>query len=256
MRTETADALLRAVLPPWAVGAARADDVSGPLFAAERALCEGAGPRREGEFTTGRWCAHRALARLGVRPVAVGRGTRGEPLWPPGVLGSITHCPGFRAAALCRAGDAWALGIDAEVDAPLPARVRARLISADEARRVRPENAGERLLFSAKEAAYKACSALVGDGHAPPLAELRILVEPGGHEPGAGGRFRVRAPAVPGLTGLHERHFEGRWQRSHGLVLTSCVIVRPGTAAPTTRPRRVVGTPLGPQTRSACDSST
>ncbi|MFF3152244.1 4'-phosphopantetheinyl transferase [Streptomyces sp. NPDC057910] len=233
MRTETADALLRAVLPPWAVGAARADDLPGPLFASERALCEGAGPCREGEFTTGRWCAHRALVRLGEPPAAVGRGPRGEPLWPPGILGSITHCPGFRAAALCRAGRARALGIDAEVDAPLPARVRDRLISADEAGRMRPEVAGERLLFSAKEAAYKACSALVGDGRAPRLADLRILVEPGRHGPGASGRFRVRVPDTTGLVDLDGRHFQGRWKRSHGLVLTSCVIVRPGAEAAT-----------------------
>ncbi|MGW8725169.1 4'-phosphopantetheinyl transferase family protein [Streptomyces sp. NPDC055808] len=256
MRTETADALLRAVLPPWAVGAARADDVPGPLFAAERALCEGAGPRRKGEFTTGRWCAHRALARLGERPVGVGRGPRGEPLWPRGVLGSISHCAGFRAAALCRTWDAWALGIDAEVEGPLPARVRARLISEEEAGLMRPEVAGERLLFSAKEAVYKACSALVGPGQAPPMAELRILVEPGEHGPGASGRFRARVPAVAGLVGLDPGHIEGRWHRSHGLVLTSCVVVRPGMEAPTTRPRRVVGTALGPQTRSAWDSST
>ncbi|MCX5384775.1 4'-phosphopantetheinyl transferase [Streptomyces sp. NBC_00083] len=256
MRTEAAEALLRAVLPPRAVGAARADDVPGPLFAAERELCAGAGPRREGEFTTGRWCAHRALARLGELPVAVGRGPRGEPVWPHGVLGSITHCPGFRAAALCRADDAWALGIDAEVDAPLPPRVRERLISADEAGRMRPEVAGERLLFSAKEAAYKACSALVGDGRLSPLAGLRIFVEPGEHGPGAAGRFRARIPAVNGLRGADTYRFEGRWQRSHGLVVTSCVVVRSGTEVPTTRPRRVVGTPLGPQTRSAWDSST
>lgn len=262
MRTETADSLLRAVLPPWAVGAARADDVPGPLFSAERALCARSGPRRTGEFTTGRWCAHRALVRLGETPVAVGRGARGEPLWPPGVLGSISHCPGFRAAALCRSRDARALGVDAEVDAPLPARVGRRLISEEEADgvgRLGPSAvgaAGERLLFSAKEAVYKACSALVGHGYVPPLADIRILVAPGDRGPGAGGRFRARVPAVGGLTGLGPEDYEGRWHRSLGLVVTSCVIARPGTGVPTTRPRRVMGTRFGPQVRSAWDSST
>ncbi|AYG84624.1 4'-phosphopantetheinyl transferase Npt [Streptomyces hundungensis] len=226
MRAEAADALLRAVLPPWAAGAARADDVAGPLFAGERALCAGCGPRREGEFATGRWCAHRALARLGVVPVEVGRGARGEPLWPPGILGSISHCTGFRAAAVCRSRDALALGIDVESDAPLPARVRSRLIRAEEAVRVRLEPAGERLLFSAKEAVYKACSALGEDAGAPPLAGIRIEVAPRDHGPGAGGRFAARVPEATGLTGLGRPVFEGRWHHSHGLVVTSCVIVR------------------------------
>ncbi|MFE9403412.1 4'-phosphopantetheinyl transferase [Streptomyces sp. NPDC006530] len=256
MRAETADVLVRAVLPPWAAGAARADDAAGPLFAGERALCAGVGPRRQGEFTTGRWCAHRALARLGVPPVEVGRGARGEPLWPPGVLGSITHCAGFRAAAVCRAHDALGLGIDVERDAPLPARVRARLIHEQEAVRVRLEPAGERLLFSAKEAVYKACSALGGDSCAPPLAHIRIEVAPGGHGPGASGRFTARVPAATGPGGPGRPVFEGRWHHSHGLVVTSCVIVRPDTGVPTARLAHAVGTPGPPQTRSAWDSST
>jgi 4'-phosphopantetheinyl transferase EntD len=79
----------------------------------------GAVPRRRAEFTTGRACARRALAELGVAPAAILSGDRREPLWPDGVVGAITHCAGFRAAAVGRATDYRSIGIDAEPDEPL-----------------------------------------------------------------------------------------------------------------------------------------
>lgn len=54
------------------------------------------------EFVTGRACARRALARLGVEPVPVPSGDRGEPFWPDGIVGSITHCDEYRACAAAR----------------------------------------------------------------------------------------------------------------------------------------------------------
>ncbi|MFG2603311.1 4'-phosphopantetheinyl transferase [Streptomyces sp. NPDC048514] len=227
-RPRTEEVLLRAVLPPWAYGAARAGDAApGELFASEATVCADAGPRRRAEFTAGRWCAHRALAALGGAPAAVPRGPRGAPVWPMGVVGSITHCAGFRAAAVCRSRDASGLGLDAEPAEPLPARVRARMLTARETaladgmRRRLPRLPVDRLLFSAREAAYKAWPP-AGTGP-PPLRALSVesVTEPG---PGApAGDFVVRLPDgwAPGDPRLH-----GRWHAAAGLLVTCVVIAR------------------------------
>lgn len=76
--------------------------------------------RRQREFATARSCARTALARLGVPPVPVLASPRGAPRWPAGVVGSITHCDGYRAAAVAYTRDVVSLGIDAEPDEPLP----------------------------------------------------------------------------------------------------------------------------------------
>ena len=55
-------------------------------------------PRRE--FVTARICARRALAELGVADAAIPRGPAGSPIWPARVVGSLTHCVGFRTAAV------------------------------------------------------------------------------------------------------------------------------------------------------------
>ena len=74
----------------------------------------------------------------------------------------MTHCAGYRAAAVARSGDLAAVGIDAEPHAPLPPDVlelvarpeeRVELTALEEAR---PDLHWDRILFSAKEAVFKA----------------------------------------------------------------------------------------------------
>ena len=58
--------------------------------------------KRRNEFITVRYCARLALEELGVPPVPILKGEKGEPCWPDGVVGSLTHCEGFRGAAVGR----------------------------------------------------------------------------------------------------------------------------------------------------------
>ena len=114
------------ILPPAVATAESAgpepEREPGPrLFPAEEAVVRTAGPRRRAEFTAGRACARAALAALGLPAAPVLAGRAGEPRWPAGVTGSITHCAGYRACAAARIADVAAIGIDAEPDAGLPA---------------------------------------------------------------------------------------------------------------------------------------
>jgi 4'-phosphopantetheinyl transferase EntD len=128
------------------------------LFPEEERAVGRAVDKRRREFVTGRACARLALRRLGVAPTAIANGARGEPLWPRGVVGSITHCAGYRACAVARTGDVTSLGIDAEVNAPLPHGMLEQIASSRE--RALASASGranmDRLIFSAKEAVYKA----------------------------------------------------------------------------------------------------
>lgn len=71
-------------------------------------------PARQHEFAIGRTCAREALVRLGVRVDLLRQRPDRTPDWPNGVVGSITHCPGFCAAAVARTTTLAGLGIDAE----------------------------------------------------------------------------------------------------------------------------------------------
>jgi enterobactin synthetase component D len=70
--------------------------------------------KRQREFLAGRWCAEKALQCLGIGSTHIGMAEDRTPIWPDGVVGSITHTGEFAAAAVSWAVDIAALGIDSE----------------------------------------------------------------------------------------------------------------------------------------------
>lgn len=192
-RGDPAEAL--AALMPEAVQVVSTRDlVDAVLWPGEEKVVAGAVDKRRAEFTTARACARSALARLGIEPCEIGRGQRGEPLWPTGVVGSITHCQGHYAAAAARAEDILSLGIDAEPNAPLPTEVPSlvlnpadlrcvqRLESSDSqagrADHAEQRVAWDRLIFSAKESIYKTWYPVIGTWLG--FEEVDVAVTPDG----------------------------------------------------------------------------
>ncbi|MCX4851556.1 4'-phosphopantetheinyl transferase [Streptomyces sp. NBC_00893] len=203
---------------------ARHDEVAADgLFPQEEAVVRTSVPRRRREFTTVRLCARRALAGLGVPPAPVLPGPRGEPRWPAGVVGSMTHCDGFRAAAVAMDSRMRALGIDAEPHTPLPAGVFEAVTLPTERARLKlgGEVHWDRLLFSAKESVFKAWYPLTHHNLGFDEADLVFRRTPGATPQGVfSARLLVSVEAAP-------RSFEGRWLVRDGLVLTAIAVVTP-----------------------------
>src|SRR5690606_27289410 len=87
---------------------------------AEEPLIAKSVEKRRRDFIGARHCARQALAQLGEPPAAIGKGERGAPVWPRGIVGSLTHCDGFRGAALAHKLRYRSIGIDAEPHETLP----------------------------------------------------------------------------------------------------------------------------------------
>jgi 4'-phosphopantetheinyl transferase EntD len=203
-------------LVPATVSAVEAfdDDTAAPLFDVEAAVVAKAVGKRRREFATSRACARTAFERLGIPAAPILPGPRGAPIWPAGVVGSMTHCDGYRAAAVALAGDVRTIGIDAEPDQELPDGVLDVIALDSESAMLRklaahPEVHWDRLLFSAKESVYKAWFPLTRRWL--DFGEARIVIDPDA------GMF-VASVLVP-------PHFEfvGRWLADRGLVLTAIV---------------------------------
>ena len=199
-------------------------DARGPLpgealLPEEEPLVARAVEKRRAEFTTVRTCARRALGRLGLPPAPLLSGDKREPLWPAGVVGSLTHCAGYGAAAVAWASDLATVGIDAEPHDKLPDGVLERVSLPVEQRELRALPAGvhwDRLLFSAKESVYKAWFPLTGRWLGFEDAEL---------VPAADGTFRagLRVPG-PVVDGVALASFTGRWIVRDGLVITAIAV--------------------------------
>lgn len=223
--------LLRGVLPGEVAWSEAFDDPQDVVtFPAEEAAISRAVPRRRREYQTVRHCAREALASLGLPPVPILSGEKREPLWPEGIVGSMTHCQGYRGAVVAAGNRVRSLGIDAEPHEPLPAGVLEQVATDQEhGELVRladsvPGVHWDRLLFCAKEATYKAWFPLTGAWLG--FSDANITIDP------VDGCFAstllVEGPVVDGE---RLRRMHGRWVVRHGLALTAiAVLARPGEA--------------------------
>lgn len=195
------------------------DDSSASLFPEEASQMIHAVESRTKEFATARTCARRALQKLGLPAIPILKGRNGEPVWPAGVVGSITHCQGYRAAAVARQSEVLAIGIDAEIHEPLPADVL-DLVAVERERAwlatTTPKPHWDRLLFSAKECAYKAWYAITGCW----LGFNDVEIDFAPHKK----TFEVHLlGSRPMVAGKPLSAFSGRYLFQAGLVLTAIV---------------------------------
>jgi enterobactin synthetase component D / holo-[acyl-carrier protein] synthase len=182
--------------------------------------------KRRNEFITVRHCARVAMGELGVPPVPILKGDKGQPCWPAGVVGSLTHCTGYRGAVVGRAGAVRSVGIDAEPHDVLPDGVLGAIALDDERQEIAALPAGlhwDRILFCAKEATYKAWFPLTERWLG--FEDAHIVFDPDSPGPGTTGTFVSKilidgaALSGPPLTALR-----GRWSVDRGLVLTAIVL--------------------------------
>lgn len=212
--------MIETLLPPQVSAVERrGDDADAAPLAEEEALVEGAVAARRAEFATARACARQALRQIGAPVGPILRGPKREPLWPPGIVGSLTHCAGYRAAAVARADEVLAIGIDAEPHAAIQERVAARVMDAEERAWAARAPVGihwDRLFFSAKESVYKAWFPLArrwldfGDAH--------LTIDP------EAGAFHARLLVEP--PGGLPAEFHGRYLIADGLVITAIAVLR------------------------------
>jgi enterobactin synthetase component D / holo-[acyl-carrier protein] synthase len=144
----------------------------------EAAAIRNAVPSRQREFSLGRWCARRALAQLGIAAPTIPVASNRAPVWPDGVVGSITHCKGFVGAVVARDDRLRSIGFDAELAEPLASdlvrlictpseiawieSIAEQSVEQSAAQSPAPQLDWPKAMFSAKEAVYKCIAPVFG----------------------------------------------------------------------------------------------
>lgn len=195
----------------------------GELYPEEATCIASAVPARRREFTAGRLCARVALARLGIDGYPLRVGPAREPLWPSGIVGSISHGAGRCAVVACRSGRVVGLGLDIERDEALSADLVPMICTAAEVEWCANQRPGKpdwpKLIFSAKETVYKCLFPLTGmflEFH-----DVAVMPDP------RSGRFTANLlrtiPSMPGLDAV-----DGRFAWEDDVVMTGMALL--GTA--------------------------
>lgn len=113
--------------------------------------------KRVAEFSAGRAAAAACLAQLQYPPTPVLRGADRAPVWPAGLVGTITHSGGIALAAVAQAAQWHGIGLDLEhVSGVRRIEIADRIADADEKVWIGTDRARLAAVFSAKEAIFKA----------------------------------------------------------------------------------------------------
>lgn len=176
-------------------------------------------PKRIREFATGRACARRALAMLGVTDFPLRVGPMREPLWPAGVVGSITHTVGYCGVVAARLGEIRALGIDAELLGTVSPEMWNRLMTEREIHWLSQLDEGAAttwatVLFSVKEAFYKCQHSLTGEWL--DFSDVTVIPEEG--------TFRVQPQRLIQLESLAPPPWTGRFVLHDNIALTGIYV--------------------------------
>ncbi|OAT66293.1 4'-phosphopantetheinyl transferase [Mycobacteroides immunogenum] len=214
------DELIASVVPDALSSAELYDDPPGlvPLPEEEPLIAKSVAKRRN-EFITVRYCARQALSVLGVPEVPILKGDKGQPLWPNGVVGSMTHTEGFRGAVVGRTGEVRSVGIDAEPHDVLPNGVLKSIALPEERDALAALPTGthwDRLLFCAKETTYKAWFPLTSRWLG--FEDAHITLDPDGTFTS---HILIDGKASDGSV---LSTFDGRWIIDKGLILTAIVV--------------------------------
>ena len=219
--------MIEQLLPNGVVAVEAFKDLSGdPVFPGEEHLVANAVEVRRREFVTARRCAREALAEMGQAPAAIRSGPKREPQWPAGVVGSITHTAGFRAAAVAPRSVFASIGIDTEQNGRLPNGIEESITVPGESEmltalnRAFPATHWGRLLFSAKESIYKAWYPLTGRWLG--FEDARLTIDPAGTFAAKLLINGARTDGGPPLTELR-----GRFLVARGLISTAVAVSRP-----------------------------
>jgi 4'-phosphopantetheinyl transferase EntD len=190
------------------------------LFPEEAALVSRAVSKRKRELAAGRVLARALLAELGFEPRPLLSREDRTPIWPEGVVGSITHCSSACVVAVARSHELSALGIDIEEDTPLGEHLVPMIATVRERRwldgRSPDRGVFGKLVFSAKESTYKAQYAITGRMLDFPQVELDV-------DP-ALGTFAAEVVEREARALLGDRRLSGRFARGEGYLLTAVAL--------------------------------
>lgn len=133
---------------------------SDDLCQEEQQYCKNLGKGVAEQFCMGRKAAHEGLGMLNADGPVL-RGEKGEPLWPDGICGSISHTSHIAVASVAKREACLSLGLDIEhLNRLMNLNISRKIASEKEIEWIEKEDSNRRertlALFSAKEALYKA----------------------------------------------------------------------------------------------------
>ncbi len=197
------------------------EQTEGVLYPEENSLIHKAVHKRRREFAAGRLCARRALKILSITDFPLLVNNNRTPVWPPGIVGSITHTEGYSGVAIARQKEIRSVGLDVEGTGKLDRKLWKMIgtneeLSSLDSLSQRNRELRMTLLFSAKESLYK-CQYMVS-GQWLGFHDVTLSFDPVREEFSA--KFLVD---IDGIAAKSEC-LKGKYLFSRGFVFTGMIL--------------------------------
>lgn len=212
--------MLQCILPSDVAVAVWNSGMETALYPEEAMAIERAVDSRRAEFSRGRACAREALSELGLPPQPIPVGAHRQPVWPLGVVGSITHCKGLVVAVAAMTSELPAIGLDAELARPLPPSIRPLILHPSEMFADGDDPLLETVVFSAKESIHK--TLFPHSGIWLDFLDVELQLDP------KHGIFHPRPAAGAQATNPRLGDIRGRFSVGAGFVITTGSLGRGG----------------------------
>lgn len=200
------------------------DSINETIFEEEQKLIERSCKKRRQEFKAGRIQAQNILRRLGVKRSPILSGKLRDPLWPEGIVGSISHCDKYCLVAAAKTKDYCSIGIDIENNDPLPGDLERFVCTPIEIEWIRSLKGKDSLLswskiiFSAKESAYKCISPILQNFIDFKEAQITFTW------PGTAFKVNIASKYENSSTFYHSSYINGAFQIIDGYVFTMATL--------------------------------
>lgn len=179
-------------------------------------------PMRKREFAAGRAAARTALQALDIAPQPIARAADRRPIWPEGIVGSISHSQGFAVAVVGLETNLAGVGLDIEKASPIKKELRPYILTPFEQteRDYEPTVDGSprcTISFVAKEALFKCVYPITRKRFG--FHEARIEIHRDGY-------WNVISHTSPSSLPLDLNLLNGRWAKVDQLIMAVISIKR------------------------------
>ena len=180
------------------------------LYPEERVSIQNAVAKRQREFGAGRLCARKAMAKFGIKDSPLLKGTDGQPVWPAGIVGTISHSTVWCGAAVARQENIRGIGLDIETIDRVSMQIAKKVLTPSEMEWVnaRDDEAQKRLalFFSAKETVFKCVAPVYGKSFGFYDMVITLATKEQSFEVKLDDKISAEVPHCPTLNGRYLTH--------------------------------------------------
>lgn len=202
-----------------------------PVKVAEEQSITSAVEKRKREYRAGRHSAAAVLSMLGIEDYSLLNDPQRAPIWPPGIIGSLTHCDNFCCAVAASQLNIASVGIDAEPLIPLPKESTPLICHEQELVSLQAsghtDNFWSKVIFSAKEAFYKAYFPLCRQYLDFLEAHVELHASQSKTKATRSGDFSIQLLTPPHYALYNQQSFSGRYLITATHIITAITLFKP-----------------------------